>query len=200
MDPPLDMEEQPPGVPFTILLQNWRRGDPSALAQVAEMVDKELRRLAASYLRRERPEHTLQPTALVNEAYVRLIGQGGRQDWESRSHFVAIAAQHMRQILVDYARRHRAAKRGEGVTMISLDDAQPAANPPSVDLLALDEALQKLAAVGARKARAMELKFFGGLEMAEIAAVLGISIKTVEKDVRLGAAWLRSALSAPPTV
>jgi RNA polymerase sigma factor (TIGR02999 family) len=170
------------------------------LVQVAETVDRELRRLAASYLRRERPGHTLQPTALVNEAFVRLMGQGARQDWESRSHFVAIAAQHMRQILVDYARRHRAVKRGDGATMISLDDARAATHPRSVDLLALDEALERLAAVDARKARAMELKFFGGLEMAEIAAVLNISLKTVEKDVRLGAAWLRSALTVPPAV
>ena len=184
-------------VPVTILLQNWRRGDQSALAQVAETVARELRRLAASYLRRERQGHTLQPTALVNEAFVRLMGQGARQDWESRSHFVAIAAQHMRQILVDYARRHRAAKRGDGATMISLDDAPAAVDPRPVDLLALDEALEKLAEVDARKARAMELKFFGGLEMAEIAGILDISIKTVEKDVRLGTVWLRSALSAP---
>jgi RNA polymerase sigma factor (TIGR02999 family) len=189
--------EDPHPAPVTILLQNWRRGDPSALEQVAGIVNRELHRLAASYLRRERPGHTLQPTALVNEAFVRLMGQGGRQDWESRSHFVAIAAQHMRQILVDYARRHRAAKRGAGATLICLDDAQAATNPRPVDLLALDEALQRLAVVDARKARAMELKFFGGLEMAEIAAVLNISVKTVEKDVRLGAAWLRSALSEP---
>lgn len=192
------MEERPPTVPVTMLLQNWRRGDQSALVQVAAVVDRELRRLAASYLRRERPGHTLQPTALVNEAFVRLMEQGARPDWESRSHFVAIAAQHMRQILVDYARRHRAAKRGAGATLIPLDDVQTAIKPRSVDLLALDEALERLAAVDPRKARAMELKYFGGLEMAEIAAVLNISLKTVEKDVRLGATWLRSALSAQP--
>ena len=192
------MEERPPTVPVTMLLQNWRRGDESALVQVAAVVDRELRRLAASYLRRERPGHTLQPTALVNEAFVRLMEQGARPDWESRSHFVAIAAQHMRQILVDYARRHRAAKRGAGATLIPLDDVQAAIKPRSVDLLALDEALERLAAVDPRKARAMELKYFGGLEMAEIAAVLNISLKTVEKDVRLGATWLRSALSAQP--
>jgi RNA polymerase sigma factor (TIGR02999 family) len=184
--------------PVTILLRNWRQGDQAALDQVVEIVDRELHRLAASYLRRERPGHTLQPTALVNEAFVRLVGHGGQQDFESRSHFVAIAAHHMRQILVDYARRRLAAKRGGGATVVSLDDAQAASDPRSVDLLALDDALEKLAAVDARKARAMELKFFGGLEMAEIAGVLGISVKTVEKDVRLGAAWLRSALTAPP--
>jgi len=184
--------------PVTLLLHNWRHGDQAALGQIAQIVDHELHRLAASYLRRERPEHTLQPTALVNEAFLRLMGQA-HSDWESRSHFVAIAAHHMRQILVDYARRHRAAKRGSGATMISLDDAQPASEPRPVDLLALDEALVKLAEVDPRKARAMELKFFGGLQMAEIGAVLGISVKTVEKDVRLAAAWLRSALSATPS-
>jgi RNA polymerase sigma factor (TIGR02999 family) len=185
-------------VPVTILLQKWRRGEQAALGQIAEILDRELHRLAAAYLRRERPGHTLQPTALVNEAYLRLVGQQSPPDWESRSHFVAIAANHMRQILVDHARRHRAAKRGAGVTLMPLDDAGAASDPPSVDLLALDEALSKLAEVDARKARAMELKFFGGLQMAEIAAVLDVSVKTVEKDVRLGAAWLRSALSAPP--
>ena len=192
--------EEARAVPVTELLQNWRRGDPSALVQVAETVDRELRRLAASYLRRERPGHTLQPTALVNEAFLRLMGQAGRQDWESRSHFVAIAAQHMRQILVDYARRHRAAKRGDGVTLVSLNDAEPASSPRPVDLLALDEALERLAAMDARKARTMELKFFGGMEMAEIAAVLNVSVKTVERDVRLAAAWLRSALASAPAL
>lgn len=186
--------------PITTLLRNWRQGDSSALVQVAELVGAELRRLAAGYMRRERPGHTLQPTALVNEAYLRMMGQAGRQDWESRSHFVAIAAQHMRQILVDHARRHGAGKRGAGATMIPIEDVPVATNPKSVDVLALHEALEKLAEVDARKARAMELKFFGGLEMAEIASVLDISLKTVEKDVRLGAAWLRSALAASPTI
>lgn len=190
----------PSSAPVTALLRNWREGDQEALGQVAEIVHRELHRLAASYLRRERPGHTLQPTALVNEAFVRLVGQGGQQDFDSRSHFVAIAAHHMRQILVDYARRRLAAKRGGGASVVSLDDAQAASDPRSVDLLALDDALEKLAGVDPRKARAMELKFFGGLEMAEIAGVLGISVKTVEKDIRLAAAWLRSALSAPPAV
>lgn len=188
--------EEPGSAPVTMLLQNWRRGDSSALDQVAEIVDRELRRLAASYLRRERPGHTLQPTALVNEAFLRLMGQAGRVDWESRSHFIAIAACHMRQILVDHARRHGAGKRGAGATLISLDDAPASTDPRSTDLLALDEALEKLAAVDARKARAMELKFFGGLEMAEIASVLNLSIKTVEKDVRMAGAWLRAALTS----
>jgi RNA polymerase sigma-70 factor, ECF subfamily len=190
--------DRPRSVPVTILLQKWRGGDDAALAEIAQIVDRELHRLAVSYLRRERTGHTLQPTALVNEAYLRLVGQDAQPDFESRSHFVAIAANHMRQILVDHARRHRAAKRGAGVTLMALDDAHAVSEPLSVDLLALDEALSKLADVDARKARAMELKFFGGLQMAEIAAVLNISVKTVEKDIRLGAAWLRSALSAAP--
>jgi RNA polymerase sigma-70 factor (ECF subfamily) len=187
---------EPRQAPVTMLLQDWRRGDRSALGQVAEIVDRELRRLAASYLRRERPGHTLQPTALVNEAFLRLMCQGDQVDWESRSHFIAIAARHMRQILVDHARRHKAGKRGAGATVVSLDDVAAFTDAPSADLLALDEALEKLAEVDRRKARAMELKFFGGLEMAEIAAVLNLSVKTVEKDVRMAGAWLRAALSS----
>lgn len=190
--------EDPAAAPVTMLLQSWRQGDSSALDRVAEIVDRELRRLAGAYIRRERPGHTLQPTALVNEAFLRLMGQADRVDWESRSHFIAIAARHMRQILVDHARRHRAGKRGDGATLISLDDAPASTPPPSTDLLALDEALEQLAAVDPRKARAMELKFFGGLQMAEIAVVLNLSIKTVEKDVRLAGAWLRAALSSAP--
>ncbi len=190
------MEDQHPAS-VTMLLQDWRRGDSSALDQVARIVDRELRRLAASYLRRERPGHTLQPTALVNEAFLRLMGRGDRIDWESRSQFIGIAARHMRQILVDHARRHIAGKRGAGATMIALDDAPASSNPPSADLMALHEALEKLAEADPRKARAMELKYFGGLEMAEIAGVLNVSIKTVEKDVRMAGAWLRSALASP---
>jgi RNA polymerase sigma-70 factor (ECF subfamily) len=190
-----DIPGQPADPSVTVLLRNWQQGDSSALAQVAALVDRELHRLASAYLKRERPGHTLQPTALVNEAYIRLMGRGDRQDWQSRSHFMAIAAQQMRQILVDYARRHHAAKRGAGATLIPLDEMQAGASAKSVDLLALDEALAKLAAVDARKARAVELKFFGGLEMKEIASVLNVSLRTVEKDVRLGTVWLRSALS-----
>jgi RNA polymerase sigma-70 factor (ECF subfamily) len=190
--------EEAQGAPVTVLLQSWRHGDSSALERVAEIVDRELRRLAGAYLRRERAGHTLQPTALVNEAFLRLMGQADRIDWESRSQFIGIAARHMRQILVDHARRHRAGKRGSGATLVSLDDAPAAVSPRSTDLLALDEALEKLAAVDPRKARAMELKYFGGLEMAEIAAVLHLSIKTVEKDVRLAGAWLRAELRSEP--
>jgi RNA polymerase sigma factor (TIGR02999 family) len=198
--------DSPQPAQVTVLLQNWRRGDEAALAEVARVVEQELHRLAASYLRRERPGHTLQPTALVNEAFIRLMGSSPRQEWANRSHFIAIAAQLMRQILVDHARRHRAAKRGDGETVISLDGSSDGAthsglavtDPRPIDLLALDEALERLALVDARKARALELKYFGGLEMAEIGEVLGLSVKTVEKDVRLGILWLRSSLAGSP--
>lgn len=180
----------------TILLQSWRHGDASALGKVAEIVDRELRRLASSYLRRESPGHTLQPTALVNEAFLRLIPQAERIDWESRTQFIGIAARHMRQILVDHARRSNAGKRGSGATMIPIDEAPAVGSAPSADLMALNEALDRLAEVDPRKAQAMELKYFGGLEMAEIAEVLGVSIKTVEKDVRMAGAWLRAALAS----
>src|SRR3954470_5128356 len=115
--------------PVTRLLHSWRQAAQGAAGQIAEFVDRELRRLAASYLRRERPGHTLQPTALVNEAFLRLVDQGARSDWGGRSHFVGTAANPMRQIVVDYARRHRAAKRGAGATMVSLDDAEAASEP-----------------------------------------------------------------------
>jgi RNA polymerase sigma factor (TIGR02999 family) len=180
----------------TALLHNWRQGDAAALNEVAAMVDRELRRLAASYLRRERSGHTLEPTALVNEVYVRLIGQNEEMDWQSRSHFLAIAAQHMRQILVDYARRHAADKRGGGVNMVPLEDVELSIESRSANLLALDHALEELAKADGRKARVIELKYFGGLQMTEIAGVLGISVGTVEKDVRIANAWLRAALGA----
>lgn len=189
---------EPRPASVTMLLKDWRLGNASALEEVASVVDRELRRLAASYLRRERPGHTLQPTALVNEAFLRLMDKGDRVDWESRSQFIGIAARHMRQILVDHARHHNAGKRGSGGTMIPIEDAPASTHPRSADLMALDEALEKLAAVDARKARAMELKYFGGLEMAEIAQVLNLSIKTVEKDVRMAGAWLRAALTSQP--
>jgi RNA polymerase sigma factor (TIGR02999 family) len=179
---------------ITRLLHEWRQGDAKALEEVTALVDRELHRLAAAYMRRERSGHTLQPTALVNEAYLRIIGQNEQMDWQSRSHFIAIAAQHMRQILVDRVRRRLAGKRGGGAPEISLDDASPSIEAQSADLLALNEALEQLEKVDQRKARAMELKYFGGLEMAEIATALGISVKTVEKDVRLANAWLRRAL------
>lgn len=180
--------------PVTKLLRDWRGGDAGAFEKIAEAVHRELRRLAASYMSRERVGHTLQPTALVNEACIRLISQGEDVDWENRSHFVAIAAQHMRQILVDHARRRNAEKRGSGQAVVSLDEVQAGVEAPLVELLALDTALSKLAETDQRKAKVMELKYFGGLGAEEIATVLSVSVKTVEKDVQFAKAWLRSAL------
>lgn len=181
--------------PITHLIRRWRDGDPEALAAVAPLVQQQLRKLAASYLRRERREHTWQPTELVNEAYLQLMGDNRNFDWQSRSHFVAIAAQHMRQLLVDHARRRRALKRGSGAIAMQLDDVPAATQPPGTGVLDLHEALERLAQGDPRKARIMELKYFGGLEQREIAEVLAISVKTVEKDIHLAKAWLRSALT-----
>lgn len=182
------------GPRVTSLLKNWRDGDSEAFEQVAALLGSELRRLAASYLRRERSGHTLQPTALVNEAYIRLI-HNEPIDWQSRSHFVAIAARSMRQILVEHARRRLSAKRGSGVEYVSIEDAVPSEDARSIDLLALDEALVALAAVDPRKAQTLEMKYFGGLSSEEIAAVLKVSVKTVERDARIATAWLRATLT-----
>ena len=145
----------------TRLLGEWRSGDAAALEALTPLVYRELHRLAQGYLRRERPGHTLQPTALINEAYMRLAGRQDKVDWESRSHFVAVAAQHMRQILVDHARRKHAEKRGSGAAAVSLTDAGLFTPARSADLLALDEAIEALAAMDPRKAKAVELRFFG---------------------------------------
>ena len=179
--------------PVTELLARWSNGDISARDALIPLVYDELRRIARRCLTSQSSSHTLQPTALVHEAYLRLA-RHDHVDWQGRAHFFAMAAQMMRQILVDHARRHSAGKRGARATMLSLDDVTASTNPPPADLLALDEALEKLAGVDPRKARAMELKFFGGLDMAEIAAVLNLSIKTVEKDVRMAGAWLHADL------
>jgi RNA polymerase sigma factor (TIGR02999 family) len=179
----------------TRLLGEWRSGNAAALDSLTPLVYRELHRLAAGYLRRERPGHTLQPTALINEAYLRLAGQGEKVDWASRSHFVAVAAQHMRQILVDHARRKLADKRGAGAAAVSLDDAGLFTPERSADLLALDEAIGKLAESDARKARAVELRYFGGLELQEIADVTGVSLRTVQNDLRMAQAWLKARLS-----
>jgi RNA polymerase sigma-70 factor, ECF subfamily len=181
---------------ITQLLQGWRGGDRKSLDALLPIVYKELRRLAHFQLRQERPNHTLQSSALVNEAYLRLVGLNSPQ-WESRSHFFAIAAQQMRQILVDYARRHRAEKRGGGVETISLEDAtieSPGKNK-DVDVLALDDALKALALIDARKAQVVELKFFGGLNFDEMAEVLNVSAVTISRDWSTARAWLHREMS-----
>ena len=179
---------------ITQLLVDWGKGDQAALEQLMPLVYSELRRLASNYLRRERGEHTLQPTALVNEAYLKLVDQRNPK-WQNRAHFFGISAQLMRRILVDHARQHQAAKRGGSAQQrISLTGAEAFAQQPEVDLLALNEALDELARMDPQQGRIVELKFFGGLSIEEIAAVLGIGHATVERDWKMARAWLRRQL------
>jgi RNA polymerase sigma factor (TIGR02999 family) len=184
------MQERPEEI--TQLLHGWQAGDRQALDALLPIVHKELRRLAHFHLRRERADHTLQSTALVNEAYLRLVGMNAPQ-WEGRTHFFGIAAKMMRQILVDYARRHRAGKRGAGADALSLNEAilLPNERGKDVDVIALDDALQALSQFDARKARVVELRFFGGLNFEEMAAVLNVSAITVQRDWSTARAWLR---------
>lgn len=173
----------------TRLLQSWNKGDTGALDRLIPLVSDELRSLAAQYLRRERPNHTLQPTALVNEAYLRLIDQR-EVHWQSRAHFVGVAAQMMRRILVDHARHRDRVKRGSGQQRVSLDEALTISNERTEGLIALDEALTALAALDARKSRVVELKYFGGLSVDEMAEVLQVSTMTVMRDWKMAKAWL----------
>jgi len=182
---------------ITALLHSWSGGDKRALDELVPLVYRELRRLAAAYLRRERREHTLQPTALVNEAYLRLVDQT-RVDCRTRAQFFGIAANLMRQILVNHAKRHRAAKR-DGGTRVMLDEAVAVAQRRDIDLLALDAALDRLATLDPRQSRVVELRFFGGLTEDEIAEVIGVSPPTVKRDWRLARAALYDELHAPLT-
>ena len=179
------------------LLLAWRSGQPAALDQLTPLVIDELRLIAHRYMRRERPQHTLQPTALVNEAFVRLAGDQNT-DWESRSHFIAIAANHMRRILVDYARERKAAKRGGGQTPETLLEAHAISRGRNLDILVLNDAMDRLGEFDRRKMQAVELRYFGGLEHAEIAAILGIHEKTVQTDLKTATAWLRAELETTP--
>lgn len=179
---------------ITQLLQDWRGGDGKALDALLPVVYKELRRLAHYQLRQERPDHTLQSAALVNEAYVRLLGINAPK-WESRTHFFAIAAQLMRQILVDYARRHRAGKRGAGQGTLPIEAADMVAHGKDVDIVALDDALKALAEIDPRKAQVVELRFFAGLNFDETAEVLNVSPVTVSRDWSTARAWLHRAMS-----
>lgn len=177
----------------TQLLERWGGGDRSALDDLTPLVLGELRQLAAAYLRRERPGHTLQATALVNEAYLRLVGQKqGR--WQGRKHFYGIAARLMRQVLVEHARRHGAEKRGGGRAAVSLAHADEIAGSPVVDILDVHEALERLAAFDSQQARVVELRFFGGLSIEEAAEALGVGHATVEREWALARAWLRKEL------
>jgi RNA polymerase sigma factor (TIGR02999 family) len=178
----------------TELLRAWRDGDDGALEQLTPLVEAELRRLARGYMRRERPGHTLQTTALVNEAFVRLTDARNIQ-WQDRAHFLAISARLMRRVLVDHARSRGYRKRGGGAERVTLDEARAIAPEPDVDVVALDRALESLAAVDARKSRVIELRFFGGLSVEETAEVLGVSPDTVKRDWRLAKLWLLRELA-----
>lgn len=178
----------------SVLLQGWREGDRQALDTLLPLVYKELRRLARIQLQKERPGHTLQSGALVHEAYLRLIGMNPPQ-WESRTHFFAVAAQLMRQILVDYARRHRSAKRGGSICKLSLDDAMLASRRKDVDIVAHDDALNTLARVDPRQSRVVELRFFAGLSLEEISEAMEIAPATVQRDWTAARACLHREMS-----
>ena len=173
----------------TQLLVAWGNGNKAALEKLMPLVYEELRRLAHHYMRREHPGHTLQTTALVNEAYFRLVDQK-HVHWQNRAHFFAISAQLMRRILVDHARGHQYAKRGGGAHKVSLDEGAVVAEEQAADLIALDDALRGLAAIDERKSRVVELRFFGGLSVEETAEVLGVSAPTVKRQWRMAKAWL----------
>lgn len=188
-------ESSPSSETITLLLERWSSGDSAAAEQVLPLVYEELRRIAARQLRRERDAHTLQATAIVHEAYLRLNGQTGLE-WPSRAHFFAFAAHLIRRILVDHARIRNRAKRGGGKEHLTLTEAADLALSKSPDLEALDEALAALEKVDVRKAAVVELKFFGGLSLEEIAGQLGISPETVSREWRRAKAWLHSALKS----
>ena len=183
----------------TELLVRWRGGDKAALDRLMPLVYTELRRIANRYLQGERSDHTLQSTALVHEAYVRMTEQN-LPEWQNRAHFFAVAAQIMRQILVDYARSHRASKRGGDVYKLALDEAEEQPQVRDVDIVALDDALKSLAEMDEQQSRVVELKFFGGLSIEDTAEVLGISASTVKRDWITTRAWLYRELNRSATL
>ncbi len=179
---------------LTRLLLAWSEGEQAALEKLAPVVHQELRRLAHAYMRGERKDHTLQTTALINEAYLRLL-DCRKMGWQNRAHFFAISAQMMRRILVDYARSRRYLKRGGGAEKISLDENRLTADTRDPDLIELDEALKALGRVDERKGKVVELRYFGGLSVEETAEVLGVSPDTVMRDWKLAKAWLARQMS-----
>ena len=178
-----------PSEQVTSLLLRWRGGDKAALDALMPLVYTELRHLAHRYLQRERRDHTLQSTALVHEAYDRLVGQN-LPEWQNRAHFFGVAAQLMRQILIDYARNRQAAKRGGSVCRLPLEDAESHAAPIDVDIVALDDALKTLARIDPQQSRVVELRFFAGLSIEDTSEVLGISPSTVKRDWNTARVWL----------
>jgi RNA polymerase sigma-70 factor, ECF subfamily len=177
---------------ITILLAEVTKGNKDAVSKLVPLVYDEMRQLAGRYMRRERSNHTLQPTALVHEAYLKLVEQ--RSDWQSRAHFFAVAAQVMRHILVDHARGHGRAKRGGAQKAVTLDEALVFTEEKSAELLAIDEAMQRLAKLDPRQSKVVELRFFGGLTVEETAEALAISPITVKRDWNLARAWLYGEL------
>lgn len=178
----------------TQLLGAWRSGDEAALEQLTPLVYNELRRLAGRYMQGERPGHTLQATAVVNEAFMRMVDMD--VPWQNRAHFFAIAARLMRRILVDHAKAHRREKRGGKFTDLTLDEGLVQAHERDPDMVNLDEAIKKLESVDERKANVIELHYFGGLTYDEIAEALGMSAATVDRDLRMAKAWLQNELSS----
>ncbi len=181
----------------TQLLKEWSNGDQAALDKLMPLVYGELRLMARRYMARQNPGHTLQTTALINEAYLKLVGQEEKH-WQNRAHFFGVAAQAMRHILVDYARSRQYAKRGGGEQAVSLDEALTVSSERAAELVALDDALEQLAKVDPRKCRVVELRFFGGLSVEETAEVLKVSEVTVMRDWSMAKAWLHRELSRSP--
>src|ERR1700752_138167 len=174
---------------LTGLLEDWKQGDATAFSKLTPLIYDELRRIAHRYAQRERNGHTLQTTALVNEAYLRLAG-GDKHDWQNRSHFFAVTAQVMRHILIDHARRRRYIKHGGEAQQVPLEEASVMASERAAELIALDEALAEFAVLDPRKARVVELRYFGGLSLEETAEAVGVSLMTVRRDWQTAKAWL----------
>ena len=179
----------PSSSPLTELLIDWCNGDQGALESLIPLVEEELHRLAHHYMRKEHPGHTLQTTALVNEAFLQLVDQK-RVRWQNRAHFLGVAAQIMRRILLNYARDQRRLKRGDGAIHVALSEVELGAPEKPAELIALDEALTKLATFDERKSQVVELRYFGGLSVAETAEVLDVSVITVVRDWKFASAWL----------
>ena len=187
------MEDRPGDI--TLLLQKVKQGQTEAADELVRLVYQELRRIAAAYLWKERPGHSLQPTALINEAWIRLADQT-QVDWRDRTHFFGVAAQMMRRILVDHARAHRADKRGGGATVLSLDMVEIEATPQKLEeILAIDEVLSRLAQVDPQHGQIVEMHYFAGMTIEETAAALGVSSRTVDREWALASAWLRRELT-----
>lgn len=179
------------------LLESWSKGEEGAIDKLVPLVYEDLRRLAHRYMAGERPDHTLQTTELVNEAYLRLV-ESARLNPESRAHFFAVCSRVMRRILVDWARSRQAVKRGGAVPSLKLEEAFAVAGRPGTDLVALDDALTALGAIDRRKSQVVELRFFGGLTVEEVAGVLRVSVETVHRDWKLARSWLRRELRKEP--